>query len=189
MDEHSLPFSACVEDFGSTMMNVYYSSPTTLSAISTLMRATSERLQTGLETPKAEPRFMDLGHIWFRKQEFGRPLANAHLLYCSSGDGRLVIHMATLFGIRATGVDFSPASVAEATENARLAGVSHLCDFVLDDFTAWDRIPEEYTWITAYLPQTVMNRLREVLEGWLKGDLDAIGGPSNIERNPRLFLS
>ncbi|KAI8608216.1 S-adenosyl-L-methionine-dependent methyltransferase [Chytriomyces sp. MP71] len=164
MDD-TLPFSAVAEDFGSSTLNLYYSSPSTLNAISTLLRDTSERLEARLDKGPSALRFLDLG----------------------SGDGRLVVHMATHFGIRATGVDFSPASVAEATENARLAGVAHLCDFVLDDFMAWDRIPEEYTWVAAYLPQTVVFRLRDAVERWLKGDGALSEG--GVERDSRLFLS
>ncbi|KAJ3029354.1 UNVERIFIED_CONTAM: hypothetical protein HDU68_012420 [Siphonaria sp. JEL0065] len=155
-DQDNLPFAGCAEDFGSSTFNLYYSSPTTLAAISSLLLST--RSLTNPSSNTTAVNFLDLG----------------------CGDGRLVIHIAKTLGIKSTGIDFSPASVQEARENAEKEGVSDLCTFTLADFTQWEDISLEYTWVAAYLPNYVLHRLKGVVERWLVQ-------PSKLE--PHLFLS
>ncbi|KAJ3020932.1 UNVERIFIED_CONTAM: hypothetical protein HDU68_009898 [Siphonaria sp. JEL0065] len=89
--------------------------------------------------------------------------------------------MAKTFGIKSTGVDFSPATIKEAIENAEVSGVSHLCTFMLEDFMLWKNIPTKFTWVSAYVPKTLLGRLRVVVEEWLLAP--------ETEFEPRLFVS
>ncbi|KAI9326868.1 S-adenosyl-L-methionine-dependent methyltransferase [Obelidium mucronatum] len=170
-----LPFSNTAEDFGNSTLNLYYSTPSTLKAVASLLISTrASKLQgsTTTTTVVTEPQhtvtFLDLG----------------------CGDGRYCIYMATHFGIKSTGVDFSPATIAEATANAEEAGVSHLCTFLLQDFMLWDSIPKEYTWVSAYVPKTLLWRLRGVVEDWLKMNEESEDSDSSDDsREPRLFVS
>jgi trans-aconitate methyltransferase len=50
-----------------------------------------------------------------------------------SGDGRIPVTAAKRFGIRATGIDIDPQRIAEANENAKKAGVTHLVEFRQED--------------------------------------------------------
>lgn len=52
------------------------------------------------------------------------------------GDGRVPITAAKRFGARGVGVDIDPQRIAEATANARAAGVSHLVTFRRQDALA-----------------------------------------------------
>ncbi|ORY41226.1 hypothetical protein BCR33DRAFT_767559 [Rhizoclosmatium globosum] len=83
-------------------------------------------------------------------------------------------------GIKSTGIDFSPASIAEAEQLAEEAGVSHLTTFKLADFTQWEDIPLEFTWVAAYLPNYVLPRLKGLVERWLL---------QSSPLDPNLFLS
>jgi precorrin-6B methylase 2 len=49
------------------------------------------------------------------------------------GDGRIVITAAKQYGIRAVGIDINPERIAEATENARKAGVLDKVKFIQGD--------------------------------------------------------
>ncbi|KAJ3069224.1 hypothetical protein HDU99_002993, partial [Rhizoclosmatium hyalinum] len=131
MDETSFPFADCAEDFGETSFNLYYSTPTTVAAIASLLTSTRQHLMS----PSA-------AQISF----------NGHFLDLGCGDGRAVIYVAKTLGIKCTGVDFSAATIAEAKLLAEEAGVSHLTSFILEDFTEWQEISDEYSWISAYIP-------------------------------------
>src|SRR5262245_52095383 len=50
-----------------------------------------------------------------------------------SGDGRIPITAAKKYGVRATGIDIDPARIAEATANAKKAGVTKLVEFRQED--------------------------------------------------------
>src|SRR5581483_5067480 len=66
-----------------------------------------------------------------------------------SGDGRIPVTAAKRFGIRATGIDIDPQRIAEANENARKNGVSHLVRFRQEDLFKADF--REATVVTLYL--------------------------------------
>ena len=66
-----------------------------------------------------------------------------------SGDGRIAITAAKLYGIRAVGIDIDPQRIAEAQENAKKAGVTHLVEFRQADLFMSDF--REATVVTLYL--------------------------------------
>jgi len=84
-----------------------------------------------------------------------------------SGDGRIVISAVKDFGAaRGVGIDIDPERVAEATANARLAGVGDRVTFLNQDlFTANF---SEATVVTLYLLPSLNLRLRPKLLSELK---------------------
>jgi ribosomal protein L11 methylase PrmA len=83
-----------------------------------------------------------------------------------SGDGRIPITAAKLYGVRGVGIDIDPARIAEAQENARKAGVSHLVEFRQADLFASDF--REASVITLYLLPELNVKLRPKLLDELK---------------------
>src|SRR5206468_12225010 len=66
-----------------------------------------------------------------------------------SGDGRIPVTAAKRFGIRAVGIDIDPQRIAEANENAKKNGVSHLVRFRQEDL--FKAKFSEATVVTLYL--------------------------------------
>lgn len=66
-----------------------------------------------------------------------------------SGDGRIPVTAARLYGVRAVGIDIDPARIREARENARRNGVEHLVQFRQQDLFEADF--REATVVTLYL--------------------------------------
>ncbi len=83
-----------------------------------------------------------------------------------SGDGRIVITAAKRFGVRGIGIDIDPQRIAEANENARKEGVSHLVTFKQTDLFATDI--REATVVTLYLLPRLNVKLRPKLFAELK---------------------
>ena len=83
-----------------------------------------------------------------------------------SGDGRIVITAAKRFGIRGVGIDIDPQRIAEANENARKEGVSHLVTFKNTDLFSTDI--SEATVVTLYLLPRLNVKLRPKLFSDLK---------------------
>jgi SAM-dependent methyltransferase len=83
-----------------------------------------------------------------------------------SGDGRIVITAAKTYGARGVGVDIDPQRIAESNANAKLAGVSHLVTFKLQDAMKTDLT--EATVVTLYLLSSSNLKLRPILTGQLK---------------------
>ena len=83
-----------------------------------------------------------------------------------SGDGRIVITAAKRFGIRGVGIDIDPQRIAEANENARKQGVSHLVTFKQTDLFTTDI--GEATVVTLYLLPRLNVKLRPKLFSELK---------------------
>ncbi|RPI45401.1 MAG: methyltransferase domain-containing protein [Betaproteobacteria bacterium] len=83
-----------------------------------------------------------------------------------SGDGRIVITAAKRFGIRGIGIDIDPQRIAEANENARKQGVSHLVTFKQTDLFTIDI--SEATVVTLYLLPRLNVKLRPKLFSELK---------------------
>ena len=75
-----------------------------------------------------------------------------------SGDGRIPITAAKLYGVRAVGIDIDPQRIAEAQENAKKAGVTHLVEFRQADLFMSDF--REATVITLYLLPELNVKLR-----------------------------
>jgi ribosomal protein L11 methylase PrmA len=75
-----------------------------------------------------------------------------------SGDGRIAITAAKVYGIRAVGIDIDPQRIAEAQENAKKAGVTQLVEFRQADLFTSDF--KEATVITLYLLPELNVKLR-----------------------------
>ncbi|HEV8094954.1 MAG TPA: class I SAM-dependent methyltransferase [Burkholderiales bacterium] len=83
-----------------------------------------------------------------------------------SGDGRIPIAAAKIYGVRAVGIDIDPARIAEAQENAKKAGVTHLVEFRQADLFLSDF--REATVVTLYLLPELNVKLRPRLWAELK---------------------
>jgi tRNA G37 N-methylase Trm5 len=83
-----------------------------------------------------------------------------------SGDGRIPVTAAKRFGIRATGIDIDPQRIAEANENAKKNGVTHLVKFKREDLFKTDF--SDATVITLYLLPDLNVKLRPRLLAELK---------------------
>ena len=83
-----------------------------------------------------------------------------------SGDGRIPITAAKLYGIRAVGIDIDPQRIAEAQENAKKAGVTNLVEFRQADLFMSDF--REATVVTLYLLPELNVKLRPRLWQELK---------------------
>ena len=83
-----------------------------------------------------------------------------------SGDGRIPVTAAKRYGIRATGIDIDPQRIAEANENARKNGVSHLVQFRQEDL--FKAKFSDATVVTLYLLPDLNVKLRPRLLAELK---------------------
>jgi SAM-dependent methyltransferase len=79
-----------------------------------------------------------------------------------SGDGRIPITAAKMYGARAVGIDIDPKMIAEATENAEKEKVTDRVTFRNEDLFEADF--SEATVITLYLLQTLNEKLRPKLQ-------------------------
>ena len=77
------------------------------------------------------------------------------------GDGRIPVTAAKKYGARGLGVDIDPVRIAEATANAKAAGVAHLVTFKLQDAMKTD--VSTATVVTTYLLSASNLRLRPIL--------------------------
>jgi len=77
------------------------------------------------------------------------------------GDGRIIITAAQKYGARGVGVDIDPDRVAEATENAKKAGVANRVKIVRGDLFETDISPA--TVVTLYLLTELNLKLRPKL--------------------------
>jgi ribosomal protein L11 methylase PrmA len=83
-----------------------------------------------------------------------------------SGDGRIPVTAAKLYGVRAVGIDIDPERIREAQENARKNGVEKLVQFRMDDLFKADF--RDATVITLYLLPDLNVKLRPRLLRELK---------------------
>jgi SAM-dependent methyltransferase len=83
-----------------------------------------------------------------------------------SGDGRIPIRAAVLYGSRGVGIEIDPARVAEARANAKAAGVDHLVEFRLQDALLADVSPA--TVVTLYMLASGNAKLRPILTRQLR---------------------
>jgi SAM-dependent methyltransferase len=82
------------------------------------------------------------------------------------GDGRIPITAARVYGARGIGVDIDPQRIAEASANARLAGVGARVTFKLENALTTD--VSSATVVTTYLLTASNLRLRPILTRALK---------------------
>jgi cyclopropane fatty-acyl-phospholipid synthase-like methyltransferase len=73
------------------------------------------------------------------------------------GDGRIVIMAAEKYGARGVGVDLDPRRIAEANENAKLAGVTGKVRFVVQD--VFDTDFSDATVVALYMLPSVNEKL------------------------------
>ena len=83
-----------------------------------------------------------------------------------SGDGRIPVTAAMRYGIRATGIDIDPQRIAEANDNAKKNGVSHLVRFRQEDL--FKAKFSDATVVTLYLLPDLNVKLRPRLLAELK---------------------
>ncbi len=82
------------------------------------------------------------------------------------GDGRIVITAAKKYGARGVGIDYDPERIRESKENAKVAGVENLVQFIQRDAMTADYSPA--TVVTLYLLTTSNLKLRPILTKQLK---------------------
>jgi len=83
-----------------------------------------------------------------------------------SGDGRIPVTAAKLYGVRAVGIDIDPERIREAQDNAKKNGVEALVRFRLEDLFTSDF--REATVVTLYLLPDLNLKLRPRLLAELK---------------------
>ncbi len=83
-----------------------------------------------------------------------------------SGDGRIVILAARVWGARGIGFELDADLVRRATENARRAGVAHLVEFRQQDVLTVDLSPA--TVVTIYLSRDANLKLRPAIRSQLR---------------------
>jgi SAM-dependent methyltransferase len=93
-------------------------------------------------------------------------VTSADLVYdLGSGDGRIVITAAKMYGARGVGIDIDPERVREATANAQKAGVADKVTFRTEDLFLADISPA--TVVTLYLSGPVNARLApKLMRSW-----------------------
>jgi SAM-dependent methyltransferase len=83
-----------------------------------------------------------------------------------SGDGRIVITAARIYGAKGVGFELDADLVRQAMENARRAGVAHLVDFRQQDVLTVDLSPA--TVVTIYLSREANLKLRPAIQSQLR---------------------
>lgn len=83
-----------------------------------------------------------------------------------SGDGRIPVTAARVYGIRATGIDIDPARIAEAKENVAKENVGNLVTIKQEDLFQTDF--SDASVVTLYLLDTLNEKLRPKLLAELK---------------------
>lgn len=78
-----------------------------------------------------------------------------------SGDGRIPITAAKLYGVRGTGIDINPQRIAEAEENAKTQGVTDKVRFKNEDL--FETNFSDATVVTLYLLPSINLKLRPKL--------------------------
>jgi ubiquinone/menaquinone biosynthesis C-methylase UbiE len=96
-----------------------------------------------------------------KMMEMAKVTRNDTVYDLGCGDGRIVITAAQKFGARGVGIDIDPDRVAEATENARKAGVSDRVKIIRGDL--FQANISEATVVTLYLLTDLNLKLRPKL--------------------------
>lgn len=93
-----------------------------------------------------------------RMLEIAKPTANDFVMDLGCGDGRMLVTAAAKFGSKGRGVDLNPVRIAEATENAKKAGVTDKIQFEVKNL--FDTSIRDATVLTMYLLPSVNLQLR-----------------------------
>jgi len=83
-----------------------------------------------------------------------------------SGDGRIVIMAAQMYGVKGIGFELDADLVRLSTENARRSGVAHLVEFRQQDVMTVDLSPA--TVVTLYLGQEANLKLKPAIQTQLR---------------------
>lgn len=86
---------------------------------------------------------------------------NDFVIDLGSGDGRIVLTAAKVFGARGFGVDINEKLVKEANESARLQGIADRANFTIQDLFKTDI--SKATVVTMYLLPNTVNMLKDKL--------------------------
>jgi hypothetical protein len=86
---------------------------------------------------------------------------NDFVIDLGSGDGRIVLTAAKVFGARGFGVDINEKLVKEANESARLQGIADRANFTMQDLFKTDI--SKATVVTMYLLPNTVNMLKDKL--------------------------
>ncbi len=123
------------------------------------------RSATGEEVtpPSLDVRYVATPHALVQRMlEMAAVGEDDYVVDLGSGDGRIVIAAVRDFNARAAyGIDLDPERIAEARENARLAGVEDRVVFEEGDL--FEKDFSDATVLTLYLLQPLNNRLRPVI--------------------------
>jgi cyclopropane fatty-acyl-phospholipid synthase-like methyltransferase len=123
-------------------------------------------------SPPASPRRPDVFYVPTPPAVVDAMLELAHVgpsdvVYdLGSGDGRIPIAAAQKFGARGVGIDIDPKMIADATENAKLAGVAGKVTFLNQDL--FEANISEATVVTLYLLPSLNEKLMPKLKKELK---------------------
>jgi cyclopropane fatty-acyl-phospholipid synthase-like methyltransferase len=123
-------------------------------------------------SPPASPRRPDVFYVPTPPAVVDAMLELAHVgpsdvVYdLGSGDGRIPIAAAQKFGARGVGIDIDPKMVADAIENAKLAGVAGKVTFLNQDL--FEANLSEATVVTLYLLPSLNEKLMPKLKKDLK---------------------
>jgi cyclopropane fatty-acyl-phospholipid synthase-like methyltransferase len=83
------------------------------------------------------------------------------------GDGRIPITAARHYGARGVGIDIDPRRIADANENAKVAGVTGTVTFLIEDLFTSDF--KDATVVTLYLSPSLNARLMPKLKSLKPG--------------------
>lgn len=133
-------------------------------ALLAIVASTMAGFVTGAPLAHAQPRPLDVpfvptpDHIVEAMLKLAKPTKDDFLVDLGSGDGRIPIAAAKMFGTRGFGVDLNPARIREARENAKKAGVTDKVEFIEGDLFKTDF--QKASILTMYLLPDVNMALR-----------------------------
>jgi precorrin-6B methylase 2 len=135
------------------------------AAVTGEMQATATQPATATRTPDViyVPTPQDVVDAMLKVAKVGK----SDILYdLGSGDGRIVITAAKLYGTRGTGVDIDPQRISEARENAKKESVTDKVTFIQGDL--FEQKISDATVVTLYLLPSLNLKLRPKLWKELK---------------------
>ena len=131
-----------------------------------LVLAVSAASSVLAQTPGADIHYVPTPDAVVREMLDMAGVTGADVVYdLGSGDGRIVIDAARIYGARGVGIELDPDLNKTATKNARKAGVADKVKFVRADFFKTDL--SEASVVTLFLSPNINARL----EGKLKREL------------------
>ena len=142
---------------------VFYMNPRRNSAAGLVLRVAMFAVITGCALAQ-EPRVPYVPtpqEVVDRMLQMAKVSTGDYVIDLGSGDGRIVVTAAKKHGARGFGVDINPTRIAEASENARKAGVTDKVAFYQRDLFQTDL--SQATVITMYLLPRVNLELRPKL--------------------------